>query len=116
MIYIIKNGEFEMTKKIVIKKDKNNDRSASINEMIKSQQKKVNERENVNPVIKTFRVCLLGQGQMFGEEDVVQEQPYQCTVRCISASADVFCIKNEEFIRKLKPNKESWRVIIQMAE
>jgi hypothetical protein len=53
---------------------------------------------------------------MFGEDDVVEYQPYQTTVKCITPSADVFCIKQDEFIRKLKQNKESWRVITYMAK
>jgi len=39
---------------------------------------------------------------MFGEEDVVADnRPYSCTAKCISKSADVFCMKAEEFVRIL---------------
>ena len=52
---------------------------------------------------------------MFGEEDVYSERTYTTSVTCKSNVGDVFCIKNTEFFRKLKPNHDSWKIIVLMA-
>jgi hypothetical protein len=52
---------------------------------------------------------------MFGEDDVLAERNYTATVVCKSNIGDVFCIKNTEFFRKLKPNTECWKIIVYMA-
>jgi CRP-like cAMP-binding protein len=59
-------------------------------------------------MIQTFRVSLIGAGQTFGEEDVMAQRDYSCSVRCISKVAEVFCMKHDEFLRKFKGNKDSW--------
>jgi hypothetical protein len=66
--------------------------------------------------IETFRVTLIGSGQIFGEEDVTQERSshsgkYTVSVRCISNKANVFMMKGDDFLKKFKANKESWRII-----
>jgi hypothetical protein len=66
--------------------------------------------------IETFRVTLIGSGQIFGEEDVTQEKPahsrkYTVSVKCISNKANVFMMKADDFLKKFKANKESWRII-----
>ena len=67
-------------------------------------------------MIETFRIALVGTGQIFGEEDVIKEledpfRKYNTSVKCISNTADVFCMKYDEFLRKFKVNKESWKTI-----
>ena len=44
------------------------------------------------------------------------ERIYNCTVKCISKTADVFRMKYDEFLRKFKPNKESWKIILATAK
>ena len=71
--------------------------------------------------IETFRVTLIGSGQIFGEEDIIQERPpqsrkYTLSVKCISNKANVFMMKAEDFLKKFKPNKESWRIINLVVE
>ena len=43
------------------------------------------------------------------------ERNYSCSVRCISKTADVFCMKHDEFLRKFKGNKESWKIFLENA-
>lgn len=57
---------------------------------------------------------LIGVGKYIGEDDVINDRPYKCTCKCIK-DADVFCMKSEEFVRRLKPNRESWRIITEGA-
>lgn len=62
-----------------------------------------------------IKITLIGAGQMFGEEDVLSNRNYTTTVTCVSKVGDVFCIKNNEFFRKLRANTESWKIIVLMA-
>lgn len=52
---------------------------------------------------------------MFGEEDILSQRNYTTTVTCKSDRGDVFCIKDDEFFRKIKVNIDSWKIIIIMA-
>ncbi len=70
---------------------------------------------NVMKHTDTYRIALVGAGQMFGEEDVLAERPYQTTVTCKSNTAECFVIKHDEFFRKLKTNTESWKMIIMLS-
>lgn len=47
---------------------------------------------------------------------MIQERPgharrYTLSVECISNKANVFMMKADDFLRKFKANKESWRII-----
>jgi hypothetical protein len=42
---------------------------------------------------------------MFGEEDILSNRFYTTSVACKSEIGSLFCIKDTEFFRKLKPNK-----------
>jgi len=71
--------------------------------------------------IETFRVTLIGSGQIFGEEDVTQERlgasrKYTVSVKCISNKANVFMMRADDFLKKFKANKESWRIINLVVE
>ena len=66
-------------------------------------------------MIQTFRVSIIGAGNTFGEEDVMAERNYTSSVRCISKTAEVFCMKFDEFMRKFKGNKESWKIFQENA-
>lgn len=54
-------------------------------------------------------------GEFIGEFDILYDRPYKCSCKCIR-TADVFCMKAEEFVRRLKPNKETWRIIVHQAK
>ena len=117
MIYLVKYGEFEVTKHIryTIKneeKDKNDCMkyldhvSKSCDSICSSKKAKFKKPK---PQIGTFRIALVGKGQMFGEEDVIKEyegekRVYTTSVKCISPDSYVFCMKYDEFLRKFKLN------------
>ena len=79
------------------------------------------QRKVKKPQIQTFRIAILGPGNLIGEEDVINDYEegmtcyYSTSVRCISINADIFCIKVEEFMRKFKINRDSWSSIIDTA-
>lgn len=48
---------------------------------------------------------------MFGEDDVVLSRPYSSTITCRSNQGVIFCMKDQEFFRKIKVNDECWKII-----
>ncbi len=52
---------------------------------------------------------------MFGEEDSLLDRPYSSQITCRSNIGSVFAIRGDEFLRKIKPNVDSWRSILLMA-
>jgi CRP-like cAMP-binding protein len=129
MVYIIRNGEFEVNKKFkkeevksfdmskLIGIQKNKD-SKSHSDMKRGSDKAGMKTSNVHGSqiqiagrqrnIETFKLALLGPGQMFGEEDVVQERNFSSTVVCRSNQGLLFC--------KLKGNEECWRIILNQIK
>ena len=58
---------------------------------------------------------MIGLGQMFGEEDAFLERAYSSSVTCKSNTGDVYRIKSDDFFKKMKVNKESWKTIELMV-
>lgn len=61
-----------------------------------------------------IRLAIFTPGQLFGERDYVlhkEENPnkvfYSYSVRCVAATGELFVIKKEEFLNKLKFSPES---------
>ena len=63
----------------------------------------------------SFQIAQIGVGQLFGEEDVISQRNYSCSVVCKSKVGEVFAIKADEFIKKFKSNTESWGIIVLMS-
>lgn len=56
-----------------------------------------------------------GEGNLIGEEDIVQSPTYRTTVQCLSQEAELIMIKKEDFDR-LKSNNTTWTNILKLAE
>lgn len=56
-----------------------------------------------------------GEGNLIGEEDIVQSSTYRTTVQCLSQEAELIMIKKEDFDR-LKSNNTTWTNILKLAE
>lgn len=138
-VYLVKSGEFEVTKKLKVQLKKNCDENmAECKKLLGAQNWKLDmssnklsqhnqfSRKNLKTnqqklAIQTFRVAIRGVGQLFGEEDVVVEKSgdkrrYTYSVICISDIAEVYAMKYDEFIRKFKSNKESWKTILEQVD
>eukprot|EP00347_Sterkiella_histriomuscorum_P023290 403335214 len=148
MIYIIQNGEFEVTKRFKKEQVKEVDISKLLSQKkdqqkqdqpgyIEGSQEELNQnlgkqkskdkqfKSGYNTQIQlasrqrnveTFKIAILGPGQMFGEDDVIHERQYTSTIICRSNVGQVFAMKAQEFFRKLKPNEECWRVILGQVQ
>lgn len=121
-VFLVKNGEFEITKRITYKLKNSDKNKSDCLKLLKGNKSKsgLSSKETMKPQIETFRVAIVCDGQLIGEEDVIKEYEdenriYSTSVKCISKTANVFCIKYDEFLRKFKNNRESWRVICKNA-
>ncbi|CDW81071.1 UNKNOWN [Stylonychia lemnae] len=149
MVYIIKSGEFEVTKRFVKQTVREIDVTSYIgpkanqkNEQELNLNSETTEDDSYDKVVKngrdksqkgskhqvpqiqlasrlrnteTFKILLLGPGQMFGEDDVVHERPYSQTIICRSNTGLTFAMRANEFFRKLKSNEECWKIILNQV-
>ncbi|CDW72825.1 UNKNOWN [Stylonychia lemnae] len=65
--------------------------------------------------MNNFKIAQIGVGQLLGEEDVISQRHYTTSVTCKSNFGEVYCIKNTDFIKKLKANSESWKIVLLMS-
>jgi len=61
-------------------------------------------------VNQKIRLSQIGIGQMFGEEDVVNNRKATTTIQCISCEATLYTIKKEEFLDRMNStmNDKTW--------
>ena len=78
-VFIVKSGEFELTKPLLCNKDKN----------------------------FNVKVALLTKGEMFGEAEVVSKTAYSTTCTCYSSSGELLCVSAEIFLLKFYTKPES---------
>ena len=56
----------------------------------------------------------MGQGQLIGDEDVVMhQQGYQTTVRCLSAKAELYEIRQDEFLKLQQMGPNAWKEVVK---
>jgi CRP-like cAMP-binding protein len=82
MIYIVKSGEFEQLR---VRK-------------ISTENSKLPIKAKTKQRIRLTLIC---RGQMFGEEDIINNRRATTTAVCISTFAVVYCIKADEFLNKM---------------
>ena len=80
-VYIVKSGEFEIARPIII-----NDKQQNFN----------------------LKIALLGKGEIFGEEEIVNNKAFIYTCTCYSTFGELYCISKENFM--LRFNKQSDQV------
>lgn len=60
--------------------------------------------------VETFKLCLLGPGQLFGDDDVLFNRPYNSTIICRSNIGVVIQMNGMELLKKMRSNDECWRI------
>ena len=58
----------------------------------------------------------MASGNLFGEDDVVQDRMHFGTVRCISGSGILHCMKIFEFLRMFEAVKTAWDLILKSVQ
>lgn len=50
---------------------------------------------------------IIGNGHLFGQDDVLNQRNYTTSVRCISNSGKLFVMKANDFIKSINKDKKS---------
>ena len=73
-------------------------------------QFKMNQKKSLN--FKIARIC---KGQMFGQEDVINDRNYTTSVKCVSNSGKLFMIKSDEFYQRIKKDDLSKDILMNVS-
>ena len=60
---------------------------------------------------QVMKISIICAGQIFGNEDVLNDRNYTTTVKCLSNEAMVYCIKAEEFKNRMSRDDKTWRIL-----
>lgn len=60
--------------------------------------------------VETFKLVLLGPGQIFGDDDVLFNRPYSSTIVCRSNLGTVIRMNGPELLKKMRANEECWKL------
>ena len=99
--YIIKMGYFKVIKEIILMKKNSEENEMKINDSIEFQNffDKMNikiKEKFTNNLRKKFEVCILGPGQTFGEEDLINEgSTRETTVKCESETGILYKLSKQ---------------------
>ncbi|CAG9321785.1 unnamed protein product [Blepharisma stoltei] len=97
-VYLIREGEFQFIKKIPIDQDHSNEKKfRRILIPKKAQQHRA-------------EVAILGKGEFFGEEEVINRTKRNTTCICYSLQATVLAISATDFVRRVT-SEDSWKII-----
>ena len=95
-VFIVVKGEFELTKKMTQE----------------GGQHTLKERlYEIKDFPTEHRVNIFDVGSLIAEEDVFQERPYQCTLKCNSQKGTVLRLKKEHFMTVQKEST-NWRKVM----
>jgi CRP-like cAMP-binding protein len=60
--------------------------------------------------VQSFKLALLGPGQLFGDDDVLFDRPHTSTIICRSAGGVLIQMNGIELLKKMKSNEECWNI------
>lgn len=101
-VYIIRTGEFKFFKRLVMRKSAS---TSLIGRQILADRLRKNE-------VLTAPIVILGNGEIFGEEEVMKECNRDMTCICASNEASILMISKEDFLKRIK-SEESWNFVKQ---
>ena len=62
-----------------------------------------------------IRIAVLGVGQTHGEGDVVLDNNFTTTLKCIEHGSQAYVMSRRDFLRLFKTNEEAWRIMYSYA-
>lgn len=61
-------------------------------------------------------MSLIGENQIFGDEDVILDLPYRATLKCTTNGSMLYLIPRLEFQRLFKTSNEAWKKICSISK
>lgn len=95
--FIIKSGSFKILKQVLIKTPKFEE-NPNFSEFLDETTFNVIDKlkiKTANSFKKNFEICILGPGEIFGENDLVEEKVRESTVICDSELGELYKITNQ---------------------
>ena len=65
---------------------------------------------------QNVKIALMGSGQVFGEDDVIMDRPYQSSLICSENDSEAYSMPRSEFFRTFKQNVDNWRRLTELAQ
>ncbi|CAG9320925.1 unnamed protein product [Blepharisma stoltei] len=92
-VYIVKWGEFELFKKIGL----------PVSEKITYNKQGLQRKEMINSPHKfEAKIAILATGEIFGDEEILNDTVRQCSCTCHSSIAEVLAISRSDFYTRIK--------------
>ena len=117
LVFIVNSGEFTITKRQELHKKEERDSSSEQKRNIlksflssditvdasavKTRRFKLTNDGKLQ-VNCDLNLSLLGPGRIFGDDNVLADEPYMATMRCHSSHGSVFSLASEAFLRLIK--------------
>lgn len=116
-IYIIKQGQFVITKSIKEKKVQNVEHDLLLKRITTTQRYNTMFKKR-QALKKAFEVRIrqYDGNVMFGDCDCILGLPYQTSVTCIDQEASVFVISKKDFFKIKVDSEDQWREIVRNSE
>ncbi|CDW71386.1 UNKNOWN [Stylonychia lemnae] len=129
-VYLVIKGEFEVKKKV-----KNQSTQRELFDMMEFLPQKKNKQYQQNvkngrfikavnnfkskkavESTQNFRIMIIGQGNVIGEEDAIKDRYYSTSVSCFSQEGEVYIISIENFHKFIKAtDMETWMMLEKNA-
>jgi hypothetical protein len=61
-------------------------------------------------------MSLIGVGQVFGDDDVIQDRQYKASLKCTQNDSFVYTIVKVDFLRFFKKNGEAWTSMWSLSQ
>jgi hypothetical protein len=62
------------------------------------------------------KLSLIGAGNVFGEDDIINDRPYKATLTCTQNESFVYMVKKSEFFRFFKSCNEGWSALNKISQ
>ena len=125
-LYFVLNGEFKVSKKIVVVNKKQEDHEI-VHEAVHNQASSGRPKTSAFPLAKqrekkttrkkgVLDLIIVTERGVLGDEDAVVDaegHTYMTTCECISKTADVYELKAEDFLREGK-KQSNWSEILEL--
>ena len=62
-----------------------------------------------------IKLCRIGPGQIFGDDDALLQRRYSASLRCVSRDSKAYLMGRTDFLRMFKGNEEAWKTMFAVA-
>ena len=83
---------------------------------ITSTKMEYSQKEAAFNDFREVKIAYLGEGMLHGEDDAIENRPYQASLICNVAGSELFIFTKVEFYRAFKNKQDSWTNAVRQAK